>query len=121
MRKIYKTMKGRSFDMELFSRENGKTRAIGNTNMNARGDILGKLNEVKIPREKILVHPNRVKRDNVSQVSLKDTLAPDNFDTPAQVIEKVNKTKRRDTSGMLDKPKNIATDEKRENKKKKLK
>ena len=116
MKKIYRTMRGRPFDMQKFADQNGRTKAIGNTQMNARGDILGKLDEVKITREQIERHPNRIKQSNYNQVSLKDKLSADNFDTPEEILKKVNQTKRKESQ--FDVPKEL---QHRENKKRKLK
>lgn len=117
MKKIYRTMRGRPFDMQKFSEQYGSVRAIGNTQMNARGDILGNLEEVKITREQIEQHPNRIKQNNYNQVSLKDKLVADTFDTPNEILKKVNHTKRKENS-QFDTPKEL---EHRENKRKKLK
>lgn len=116
MKKIYRTMRGRPFDMEKFAEQNGNTRAIGNTQMNARGDILGKLDEVKITREQIEHHPNRIKQVNYNQASLKDKLVADDFNTPEEILKKVNQTKRRESQ--FDVPKEL---QHREAKKRKLK
>lgn len=111
MKKIYRTMKGRPFDMEKFAELNGNTKAIGNTNMNGRGDILGKLSEVKITREQIESHPNRIRHQPTKSVSLKQSLTPDiletseppkkiqqrgkpHFDTPKEVSHRENKKSR---------------------------
>lgn len=112
MKKIYKTMRGRIFDMEKFSNQNGNTRAIGNTNMNGRGDILGKLNEVAITREQIETHPNRLKLQPTKQVSLKQALIADDITETAPV-----KTQKRGDS-QFDTPKEVSH---RESKKSRLK
>ena len=41
MRTIYKTMRGRVIDMNKFVSQNEMTVAVGNMNVNARGDKLG--------------------------------------------------------------------------------
>lgn len=116
MKKIYKTAKGRSFDMQKFAENNGLVKAVGNTNMNGRGDILGKLGEIKITREQILNHPNRIKNSTTKNASLKTNYpVPDNFDTPAEIVKKVQ-TKRKESQ--FD---SIEGLEHRENKRKKLK
>lgn len=114
MKKVYRTMKGRIFDMEKFSQQNGNVKAIGNTNMNGRGDILGKLSEVKITREQIESHPNRIKHQSAKTVSLKQPLIADSLEQPEQPVRK---TQKRGES-QFDTPKELSH---RENKRNKLK
>ena len=116
MKKIYKTAKGRNFDMEKFVEQRGHTKAVGNASMNARGDILGKLNEVKITREQLNKHPSRNPQVETKLTSLKNTLIADSFDSPEETLAKI-KTKRKETSD-LD---SVDSLQHRENKRKKLK
>lgn len=53
MKKPHKTARGRPIDMDSIIKQNENTIAVGNTRTNAKGDILGKNNEVLIPVEKI--------------------------------------------------------------------
>lgn len=43
---LYRTAKGEKIDMSVLSKQNEKVRAIGNMNVNARGDILDSNNKV---------------------------------------------------------------------------
>ena len=45
-RKIYKTSRGRTIDMGSLLLQNEQVRAVGNMNVNARGDLLGGNNQV---------------------------------------------------------------------------
>ena len=40
-RKVYKTMQGKTVDMDLLRQRNELTQAVGNAKVNARGDELG--------------------------------------------------------------------------------
>ena len=40
-RKVYKSMQGKSIDMDLLRQKNELTPAVGNARVNARGDELG--------------------------------------------------------------------------------
>ena len=40
-RKMYRTMQGRMVDIEKLRGANESTKAVGNMNVNARGDVLG--------------------------------------------------------------------------------
>lgn len=46
MSKLYRTALGRSLDMAALRAKNEKVRAVGNMNVNARGDIIDSNNEV---------------------------------------------------------------------------
>lgn len=43
---VYRTAQGKSLDMSQFTARNEKVRAVGNMNVNARGDILDSNNKV---------------------------------------------------------------------------
>lgn len=116
MRKIYRTAKGKPFDMEKFIENRGDTRAVGNVNMNARGDVLGKLNEVKITREQLRSRREANIKTEEKLVSLKG-LMPDNFDTPEETVAKIKQTKRAQNT-QFD---SIDSLQHKENKRKKLK
>lgn len=44
--KIYRTAQGKVIDMGKLMLQNEKTRAVGNMNVNARGDVIDDRNEV---------------------------------------------------------------------------
>ena len=46
MGKIYRTAMGNTIDMDALRTKNEKVRAVGNMNVNARGDIIDSHNEV---------------------------------------------------------------------------
>jgi len=53
-RKVYKTMQGKSIDMDLLRQKNELTPAVGNARVNARGDELGPGGKIIRTREQIL-------------------------------------------------------------------
>jgi len=53
-RKIYKTMQGKTVDMDMLSARNETMPAVGNVRMNARGDELGPGGVVVRKREDIV-------------------------------------------------------------------
>lgn len=63
MSKIYKTAKGKSVNLDSLIAKNEKTRAVGNMNVNARGDKLDRNNKGSESRT------SRVKRQYETQVS----------------------------------------------------
>jgi len=53
-RKSYRTMQGKSIDMDLLRQRNELTPAVGNARVNARGDELGAGGKIERKREDIL-------------------------------------------------------------------
>lgn len=53
-RKVYRSMQGKIVDMELLSKANELTPAIGNVRMNARGDELGPGGQIIRKRDEIV-------------------------------------------------------------------
>jgi hypothetical protein len=53
-RKTYKSMQGRSIDMDLLRQKNELTPAVGNAKVNARGDELGPGGKIVKTREQVL-------------------------------------------------------------------
>ncbi len=74
----YKTHRGREFNMSAFAEKNGDTRAVGNSSMNARGDIIDAKGNVKIPTQTISRTLADVKAKESKKVSLKadETIVP---------------------------------------------
>lgn len=64
-RKVYKSMQGKSVDMDLLRQRNELTPAVGNARVNARGDELGPGGKIIKKREDVLAeyyrdHPQAV-------------------------------------------------------------
>lgn len=53
-RKIYKTMQGKTVDMDLLRQRNELTPAVGNAKVNARGDEIGPGGKIVRKREEVL-------------------------------------------------------------------
>jgi len=53
-RKVYRTMQGKSIDMDLLRQRNELTPAVGNAKVNARGDELGPGGKIIRPKEEVL-------------------------------------------------------------------
>ena len=53
-RKVYKTMQGKTVDMDLLRQRNELTPAVGNAKVNARGDELGPGGQIIKKREEVL-------------------------------------------------------------------
>lgn len=77
-RKVYRSMMGKVVDMELLSKANELTPAIGNAKVNARGDELGPGGKIVRKREDIVAEyynstPNAVKDEQFKRDSLPET------------------------------------------------
>jgi hypothetical protein len=53
-KRMYRTMQGRMVDIEKLRAANESIQAVGNMNVNARGDILGSGGQVITPKETII-------------------------------------------------------------------
>jgi hypothetical protein len=53
-RKVYRSMQGKSIDMDLLRQRNELTPAVGNAKVNARGDELGPGGKIIRPKEEVL-------------------------------------------------------------------
>ena len=53
-KRMYKTMQGRMVDIEKLRAANESVRAVGNMNVNARGDVLGKGGAVVKPKTEVI-------------------------------------------------------------------
>lgn len=87
MAKMYRTSRGKSVDLAQILNENETVRAVGNMNVNARGDTLDSQNEAiqsrndRIKNQYRRQHKNRVVDDNVPAASAKSAPKPDELDT----------------------------------------
>ena len=70
-RKQYKTARGKRFDMGEFSHANEQSRAVGNMNVNARGDVLGQGGHIKKNREEVVREYYHEGPPQEAEVSLK--------------------------------------------------
>src|SRR6056300_757887 len=53
-KRMYRTMQGRMVDIEKLRAANETVQAVGNMNVNARGDRLGPGGQIVTPKEKII-------------------------------------------------------------------
>lgn len=70
-RQIYKTMRGKTVDMHKLVKENEMTPAVGNMNINARGDELGPGGRIVKTREQThkTLAPQQIVRNSKEQVA----------------------------------------------------
>lgn len=86
------TMQGKVIDVGALMAQNETAVAIGNANMNARGDILGAGGQV-VKRKEQVAQEYHKSSNAVKSVSLKDIQA-DVFLTPADAVAKAQQAKK---------------------------
>ena len=87
-KKMYRSMQGRMIDVEKLRAANENVQAVGNMNVNARGDVLGAGGQVVTPKETIIKKYYEQPKGMVSDTPTKNkpTLAPK--ETVTQPVQK---------------------------------
>ena len=80
-------MQGKMVDIEKLRASNESVQAVGNMNVNARGDILGAGGQVVTPKEQIIKKYYEQPKGMVSDTPIKNKPSP----APIQPISKVQK------------------------------
>ena len=100
-KRMYRTMQGRMVDIEKLRATNEGVRAIGNMNVNARGDVLGHGGQIVKPKETVMKEYYEQPKGRVSDVPTRKVVrAPQRQPIPqAEVIQSkvVNPQPRRRT------------------------
>jgi hypothetical protein len=86
-KKLYKTMQGRLVDIEKMRAVNENVQAVGNMNVNARGDILGKGGKVVKTKAEVMKQYYQTPKGKAQDVPNKKA------QKPAQVAEPIQQPK----------------------------
>jgi hypothetical protein len=101
-KKMYRTMQGRMVDIDQLRAANESVQAVGNMNVNARGDVLGANGQVVTPKAQVIRKyyeqpkgkasegPSRIKQTPASETKAVETKA---VETKAVATPKVATTK----------------------------
>ena len=101
-KRMYKTMQGRMVDIDQLRSANESVQAVGNMNVNARGDVLGANGQVVTPKAQVIRKyyeqpkgkasegPSRIKQTPASETKAVETNA---VETKAVATPKVATTK----------------------------
>ena len=107
--KTYRTANGKEIDMETIILKNSKVRAVGNMNVNARGDVIDNVNEMTSQRSTQVNRTYRKQTGNVVKdqpvasskkaveeaiVGLDDTPAPTEKEVSGGLADAIAKTKK---------------------------
>jgi len=92
-KKMYRTMQGRMVDIEQLRSANESTLAVGNMNVNARGDVLGSSGQVVTPKAEVIKKYYEQPKGKVSEgpasTKQKPAQQPQAVETKAEEPKKV--------------------------------
>ena len=75
-KRMYKTMQGRMVDIEKLRAANESVQAVGNMNVNARGDVLGRSGAIVTPKETVIKKYYEQPKGMVSDTPIRNKPAP---------------------------------------------
>ena len=84
-KRMYRTMQGRMVDIEKLRAANESVQAVGNMNVNARGDVLGAGGQVVTPKEQIIKKYYEQPKGMVSDAPTKSKPMP----APVKTVQKM--------------------------------
>jgi hypothetical protein len=107
-KKMYRTMQGRMVDIDQLRAANESVQAVGNMNVNARGDVLGANGQVVTPKSQVIKKYYEQPKGKASEgpSAITKTPAPQ----PKAVETKAVETKAVETKAVA--PKKVATPKK---------
>ena len=70
-KRMYRTMQGRMIDIEKLRGANEDVRAVGNMNVNARGDVLGPGGSIAATKEKVIAKHYEQPRGKVDETPMR--------------------------------------------------
>ena len=88
-KKMYKTMQGRMVDIEKLRAANESVQAVGNMNVNARGDVLGPGGNVVTPKETVIQKYYEQPKGMVSDTPTKNKPQPAPEPTVKKTVQKM--------------------------------
>ena len=71
-KRMYRTMQGRMIDIEKLRAANEDMRAVGNMNVNARGDVIGPNGQIVKTKQEVVAKYYEQPRGKVSEASARD-------------------------------------------------
>ena len=88
-KRMYRTMQGRMVDIEKLRTANESVQAVGNMNVNARGDVLGAGGQVLTPKEQIIKKYYEQPKGMVSDTPIKGKPMPAPKAEPVKTVQKM--------------------------------
>jgi len=88
-KRMYRTMQGRMVDIEKLRAANESVQAVGNMNVNARGDVLGAGGQVVTPKEQIIKKYYEQPKGMVSDTPSRGKPTPAPKAEPVKTVQKM--------------------------------
>jgi len=88
-KRMYRTMQGRMVDIEKLRAANESVQAVGNMNVNARGDVLGAGGQVVTPKEQIIKKYYEQPKGMVSDTPSRGKSMPAPKAEPVKTVQKM--------------------------------
>ena len=88
-KRMYRSMQGRMIDIEKLRAANESTQAVGNMNVNARGDVLGAGGQVVTPKEQIIKKYYEQPKGMVSDTPSRGKPMPAPKAEPVKTVQKM--------------------------------
>ena len=87
-KRMYRTMQGRMVDIEKLRASNEHVRAVGNMNVNARGDVLGAGGQIATPKADVIAKYYEQPKGKVDDTPIRMRQTPPRRVAPvSQVVE----------------------------------
>jgi len=96
-KRMYRTMQGRMVDIEKLRAANESVQAVGNMNVNAKGDVLGAGGQVVTPKEKIIKKYYEQPKGRVDDTPTKGKPMPAPKTPPKKSVLKMTPVSKSDT------------------------
>jgi hypothetical protein len=113
-KRMYRTMQGRMVDIEKLRAANESTLAVGNMNVNARGDVLGVGGQIVTPKAKVMQQyyeqPKGVVDDTPSKNKIIPAVEKAPKASPIQKMTPVAKTETTTTTAFKPKVQAVKTE-----------
>ena len=88
-KRMYRTMQGRMVDIEKLRAANESVQAVGNMNVNAKGDVLGAGGQVVTPKEAVIKQYYEQPKGMVSDTPSKGKAMPAPTPEPTRTVQKM--------------------------------
>ena len=88
-KRMYRTMQGRMVDIEKLRAANESVQAVGNMNVNARGDVLGPGGKIATPKETVIRKYYEQPKGMVSDTPIRGKSIPAPKEVVKQPVQKM--------------------------------
>jgi len=88
-KRMYRTMQGRMVDIEKLRAANESVQAVGNMNVNAKGDVLGASGQIVTPKEAVIRKYYEQPKGMVSDTPSKGKPMPAPKAEPVKAVQKM--------------------------------